>query len=179
MTTLKIDGLEVANQAALAFTQTYDDDAALDFRRTADGSGYLRSSWADKLRTTIAGRGWAPTALERLDRTLTHTIECATPRARSVAAPTLTVTLPAARRNDTDHVPIAFAMVDEELTRTTISNLAALNAYSTNDATLVAVTGATLYQVSYWPKFTGAILRRSGGTDALGNFTWQLELAEV
>jgi len=177
MTTLKIDSVEVANQAALQFSQTYSDVQAVDFRRTADGSGVLRSTGTSKLQTTITGRGWMPAGLATLDRTASHVIECATPD--GVTASGTSVAIPANRRNDVDHMPLGFAQVNGSLQRTTITNLAALNAGTEDTATLTAVSGADLYQVNYWPKITAAITRLSETVDESGNFTWTLEAEEI
>lgn len=177
MTTLKIDDLVFPVIDPGSYTQTYSDEGARDFDRVADGSGVLRVAWSGKLKTTISARGWAPSTLEQVDLSIAHDIACATPRTRCSAS--TNVTLPATRRSDTDHEPLAYAVVGEMLVATSIINLAAINAGSTDVAALTAVADAIGYRVHYWPFFNGVITSANHSVSSQGDFSWQLEAAEL
>jgi hypothetical protein len=177
ITTLAIDSLLIPTEAGLTFDQTYAQLRAEKLNRTADGSASLRRLWDNKLATTITGKGWIPSGFEALDTGATVTLKCAMPR--HAASASTTVTLPAARRSDTDHEPVGYAVVGDHLVETPITNLAAILAGSTDDATLTAVTGATGYRVSYLPQFSALILSATskGSNDA--TFEWSLEAEQV
>lgn len=177
MNNLKIGSLIVPVEALLEFEQNYEDLQGQDFKRTAAGGGILRLTWSGKLRTLVTARGWAPPPLFDLDIGSTHTIGCAVPDSASSA--TTTVTLPAARRTDADHQPIGFADTGDRLVLTTITNAAAINAKSTNDATLVAVSGAIAYRVHYWPEIVAAITERPRRGDSKASFRWSLVAEEI
>jgi len=170
-TNLIIGSIEVPLESRGAFNQEYEDINGQTFRRTADGSGVLRSLWTGKVRTLISGDGWAPSAFENIDAGTTHVIKCAMTRAASSA--TTSVTLPAARRSDAGHTPIGFALVDDTLVETPITGIVA------NVATLTAVAGADGYRVHYFPEITAVILRNTckGAFDA--RFTWQIEAEQL
>jgi hypothetical protein len=174
MATLIIGTIEIPTESLLEFNQSYIARSAIDFRRAADGSGYLRSAWSGKLSTTISATGWVP-GIDEIDRGTTQVISCAMPRA--VSSATTTVTIPAARRTDED--PIGFAVVNEFLIETPITNLAAINAESTNDATLTAVAGASGYRVHYFPRITAAVVSNTIDGGSSGSFSWSIEAEEV
>lgn len=160
----------------VSLDQEYEDLTVSTFRRTADNSGVLRATGDVKLRTLIKGEGWVP-ALDNLDAGSTHVIKCAMHRAANSA--TTSVTLPASRRSDTGHQPLAYGVVGDELVATTITNEAAILAGTADVATLSAVSGASAYVVHYWPQITGVILANSGQGRASAAFSWSLEIEEV
>jgi len=176
MPTLIIDSIEIPIESLLSFSQQYTDEGAIDFKRTADGSGIVRELWTGKLSTQITGQGWVP-GLDAFARGQSHTISCVTPRV--VSATGTTITLPAARRNDTGHAPFAHALVAGELVATTITNLADINAGTSDAATLTAVSGAAGYRVTYWPKIVAAIRSQTHSGDQRADFTWTIEAEEV
>jgi hypothetical protein len=177
ITTLEIDNVEIPPEQLGEVTQTYSEIMQKSFARTADGSGYIRSTGTVKLRTSIIGKGWIPSAFENVDETVTHTLRCLMPR--SASSNTTTVTLPSSRRVDAGHQPIGFALVADALVQTEITNLAAINAKSTNDATLTSVTGAVGYRVSYLPEITAAILSATCTGSGEASYEWTLEAEEV
>ena len=177
ITTLIIGAIELPTLAThVELTQSYDDILPIRFRRTADNTGILRSTGSAKLRTVIQGRGWVP-ALEDIDTTTTQVVKCAMHRAANSA--TTTVSLPAARRADTGHQPLAYGRVGDDLIATTITNLAAILAGSTDEATLTAVSGASAYVVHYWPQITAAVLVKTGQGASSAAFEWTIEAEEV
>ena len=155
MSTLVIGSHEFPTETLLEFDQDYQDLNAASFRRTADGSAVIRELWTGKLRTTISGRGWAPGPIRLLQENTSYLIKCVMPI--PVESATTTVTIPAGRRTDSEHQPVGFAIVNGLMIETPITNIAAINAESTNDATLTAVSGSSGYRVQYAPEFTGAI----------------------
>jgi len=62
---------------------------------------------------------------------------------------------------------------------TTITNLADLNAGTSDTATLQAVAGAAGYRVNYWPKITAAIIEKTVSADSAAVFRWSLSAEEV
>jgi hypothetical protein len=173
--TFEIDDLVIAPQTLLEFRQEYTELRPLDFRRSADNSGFLRTTALPKLATTVESTGWIPSGFTSLDRGTTHTLKCAMIRSRDSS--TETVTLPAGRRSDID--PIGFAIVDRLAVVTTITNLADILAGTTDDAILATVGGADSYRVHYWPEITCVILSNTSSGEQDGDFEWQLEAEEV
>lgn len=171
ITTLEFGGIVIPTEAVPEFDQRYEDLAGQTFRRTADGSGILRSGWQGKISTRITGRGWVPGGLETLALNTTHTIKCAMPRA--VSSATVSVTLPAARRTDSGHTPIGFALVGDSLVSTAITGIAS------NVATLTAVSGASGYRVHYWPQITAVITANENTGNHQAEFRWSIEAEEV
>lgn len=158
-------------ETLLGFDQEYEDLSGLRFARTADGTGILRSAWTGKVRTVINGRGWVPSGFENVSAGSSYTLKCAVPRQASDAD--VTVTLPAARRTDTGHTPVGYAIVGDALVETAITGI------TSNVATLTSVAGATGYRVHYWPQITCVILRNTCKGEADANYTWTIEAEEI
>lgn len=171
ISTLEIGNVIVPTKSILTFDQDYEDLGGRDFRRLADGSGVLRSTWQDKIATVISGTGWAPSAFENLNVGSVYVLKCA--MIRSASSNTNTVTLPASRRAGGDHDPIGFAVVGDELVETPISGIVA------DVATLDAVAGAVGYRVHYWPQITAVITRNTCRGQSSAAFTWTIEAEEV
>lgn len=176
MARLLIGSLEVSLDGFHTFEQNYTPLKAVGFQRTADGTGVLRSLWTGKLGVTISAEGWAP-GIDEIDPGATHIISCAVPRA--VTGTGTSIDIPATRRTDTDHDPAGFAIVGDREIPTTIINLAALNAETSDTATLDPIAGATGYRVRYWPKIEVAILTNSVKAKSDASFEWSLEAEEV
>ena len=98
---------------------------------------------------------------------------------RQVSSNTTTVTLPASRRTDAGQTPIAFALVNDYLMPTTISNAADINAQTTNDAILASVADATSYRVHYFPEIVAAIRSANCTGTNQASFEWVVEAEEV
>jgi hypothetical protein len=176
MARLIIGSIEIPDQASMDFTQTYKVQSAIDFRRAADGSGFLRELWTGKLSTTIQARGWVA-GVDDLALGQSHVIACAMYRA--INATGTSIALPATRRSDAEFDPIGFALVDDQLVETPITNIAAINAGSEDTATLTAVAGASGYRVHYWPLITAAIVALTSNGNSRASFEWQLEAEEL
>jgi len=155
------------------FSQTYELLAATESDRMVDGSLDTSTHWAGKLKTRISGEGWTPPVLLGLDYTSQMTLKCGAPIAAQDASNT--VTIPAARRTDTGHTPVGFAIVDGKEVQTPITGIVA------NVATLTTVTGASSYVVWYWPEITVQVTERPTQDTATGAAThrWSFAAEEV
>lgn len=165
--TLIIGDLIVPTYSINEFDQEYEDIDNSTLERTADGSGVIYSLNWQKIRTRITGRGWAPSGLRNLAKGQFYRMRCKTPDA--VLSDTTSVTLPAERRTDTDHDPVGFASVGDELVSSAITGI------SSNVATLTAVAGADGYMVWYWPDITVAITQNSCQMSANRSSRWSIE----
>jgi hypothetical protein len=171
-TTLRVDGIDIPVESMLAFDQDYDQLLQRDIRRTADNSAILRMVGNAKLTTTIRAEGLAPPGLAALDLGSTHEIGCAMPN--SVRDAGTSITLPAARRTDSGHTPIAFALVDGRLVETTITGI------TDNVATLTPVSGETGgYLVWYWPLITAVIINNTATASGAADYGWQIYAEEA
>lgn len=179
MTTLVIGSVEVPFRAGHAIEQTYTEVMPQSFKRTADNSGILRTSGTAKLRTVIRGQGWIPPGLAGLDIGQTHVIKGQAPR--EVASLVTSIALPASRRHDSGHTPIAWAIVDGRPVETAITNKGDIDGGASDLADLVAVAGAASYMVLIWPEFTAAILANSCQADnnQATRYRWDIEAEEV
>lgn len=171
-TTLEIDGIVVPEETFLAFDQQYEDLEAASWRRVANGAGILRVRWTGKVRTEISGNGWAASLFAGLQQGVAHTLKCAAPRA--VDSDTASITLPAARRSDSGHEPVGYALsADGLLIETEIIDI------TSNVATLTEVVGAIGYRVHYWPELTVHILRNTCKYSSKSNdFAFEIEAEE-
>jgi len=175
--TLEIDGIPVPVRSILEFDQQCEQLSGRDARRLADGSYAVRETWTGKLRVTLTGKGWAPAMLEALATGQTHVLRCIV--RRQVISTLTTVTLPAARRNDTDHDPLGYAIKGSALVSTPITNLASINAGSSDDAVLTAVSGADGYAVDYWPELTVVVTRNTTTGRQDNRFDWLVEAEQA
>jgi hypothetical protein len=177
ITTLEIGGWVIPTETLLTFDQQYRDLKGERFARTADGSGIVRTAWQGKVATQINGTGWVPSGFENITAGSSYLLKCAMPRSKGSA--TTTVTVPANRRTDVGHQPIGYALVGDSLVETPITNLAAINAKTTNDATLTAVAGALHYRVHYWPEITAVVIDSECRGDNGAEFVWRVNLEEI
>lgn len=164
-----IGGLRVAFDSAYTLTQSYTEIGGSTLHRMLNGAGVKQQHWS-KLRTVISGSGRVPIGLNSLDYTSPIEIQCMAAMSLSSSS-TNVFTLPAARRSD--WAPVGYALVDGRLVRTSC-------AVATNTATLGTVSGASGYQVLYWPTLTvyaGKPTISYNGRAADGG--WSLEAEEV
>lgn len=172
--TLEIGSLIVPTEALLEFDQQYEELNARAVDRTASGAVVIRTLWDGKLSTIVDAVGWVP-GLEGLDVGSVHTIKCAIPRAASSAS--TTVTVGSDRRTDVS--PIGLALVGDQTVASAITNLAAINAKSTDDAVLTTVSGATGYRVHWFPEVSAVITKLNSRGDHSASFRWRLEAEQV
>ena len=101
----------------------------------------------------LTGAGWWPSGLESLDYDDPLTLLCGGPF--TILSASNVIALPAARRTDAGYTPVGYARKSGagaavgggELVPTPLS-------IATDAATLTPVSGATGYQVAYWPALT-------------------------
>lgn len=165
--TLIIGDLVVPTESISGFDQDYESIEASQFDRTADGTGVIYSLNWQKLRTTISGRGWAPSGLRSLDRGQFYRMRCIAPDA--VLSDANTITIPSGRRTDTNHDPVGFASMGDQLIETPITGIVS------DVATLTTVSGADGYMVWYWPDITVAILRNTCRMTPGPSSQWTIE----
>ena len=169
--TLEIDSLVVAIEALVRFDQFYQQQRGESFRRTADGTGYQRSTWKAKIGTEINAEGWAPSLFDTIVPGSTHTLKCAVPR--TIASATNLVTVPSARRSGAGYEPYGYAVVDSSLVATGFDSVVG------DDYTLTPVAGAQSYQVNYFPEIVVAITRNESRKTQDGVYDWTIEAQEV
>jgi hypothetical protein len=171
---LIVGGIEIPRHALSdEFSQDYEELAGIAGLRLSDGGLVIQRAWPAtgyKLRTTISGGGSLPAPLDSLDRGAAHEISCAEPR--RIAAAGNVITLPAGRRTDSGHTPDGYALVDGLLVPTALSLVGHV-------ATLTVVSGAQHYHARYWPKFSGLLVHKSGGSPWQAARRWSITLEEV
>jgi len=166
-----IGGIEQPIAAIAGFSQDYVDLDASNTERMADGSLDVATYWSGKLRTELSGDGWVPPVFSGIATDAPLVLACGI--ARAIWSGSTAITLPAARRTDSGHTPLAFALVDGNLVATDYT-------LTVNAATLTAVTGASAYVMWYWPQITAVVLDVSHtGDTAAGLHRWRLVAEEV
>lgn len=169
--TLEIDAIAVPVQSLIRFNQQYEEQKGEAFRRTADGTGYQRTTWSGKLATEIEGEGWIPSAFENLAVGVTFKLKCAVPRV--VTDVSNVITLPVTRRVDAGHLPYGYGVVDGFLVATGFDDI-------TGDVyTLTPVPGAQSYRCNYYPDITVAITRNTSRKTPDSSYEWQIAAQEV
>jgi len=170
---LIVDGITVPVWSSTGIRQEYAPIEAVSRTRTADGSLIVRELWSGKLRTTISSDGPAPPGLRAIDNSNPYEIWCIAPIAINSASNV--ITLPATKRSDTGSEPLGFAEVGAEMVPTPL----VLSGLDDTTATLTTVSGATQYQVRYFPKLTVMSPPvRFSLTRGVG-YDWTLEAEEV
>jgi len=140
-----VDGISVPVYASISISQTYEELRATSRRRFLGGGAWQRTTWSGKLRTSLSGNGVIPYGLSNVDFTSSFEISCKAPR--SINGSGRVFTLPAARRSDAGSEPYGRALVGDTWVDTPCNVVG-------DTATLDAVSGATQYQVVYFPKLT-------------------------
>lgn len=167
---LLIGGVPIPLYAVLDLSQRYEVIGGRTDLRLANGNALRQTHW-QRLRTTIEGGGWMPPGLVAIDYSAPVIIACLSPR--SLVTTALTATLPATRRADAGHVPLAWAWVAGEYQAATM--------VITGDiATLTAVTGAEHYRIDYWPLLVClADPPQETGTPGAASYQWSLTAEEA
>lgn len=137
-----IAGISIAFDSAYQINQSYEPLGGVNSLRMMSGALVQQSHWR-KTKTVINGSGRYPDGLDAVNFDNTISIQCMAPR--SLAGASNVFTLPAARR--TDFVESGYALVNGVLVKSTISVVA-------NVATVGTITGASGYQVFYYPVLT-------------------------
>ena len=143
---LVVAGVDVPVWAMIDISQRYEPIQATTRRRFLDGGGWQRTTWNGKLRTVITGSGVIPAGLGEIDYTTSFSLWCVAHR--SVQHASTGILIPSARRTDTGSTPYGRALVGDKWIATDVASIV------TDTVNLVAVSGATQYQVCYFPKIT-------------------------
>jgi len=142
---LKINGVAVPVYAMLNISQQYTPLQAVYRARTAGGSLVQRTLWDSKLRTVVTGSGVIPPGISDIDYSSSFTLSCVAPR--SLVSASANITIPAARRTDAGSTPYGRALTGDTWESTPVT-------MNGNVAELTPVSGATQYQVVYFPELT-------------------------
>jgi hypothetical protein len=134
-----IAGVSIAFDSSYQISQTYDPLGGVSQRRMMSGALNQQVHWR-KRRTVINGSGRYPDGLDSINFDNAISISCMAPLSLSGASNVFT--MPAPRR--TDFVETGYALVGDRLVKSTVSVVA-------NVATIGTVSGASGYQVFYYP----------------------------
>ncbi len=166
---LKIGNIVIPAEAGFNITQSYGQILARTLLRAKSGTGIPQSRW-QKLRSTINGAGWFPAAMEGLVMGSGHAVHCV--KALSAYGATTSITIPHSYRTDAGYTVQAFALVNGALVSTPV-------AMAGQEATLTAVSGATQYQVDYYPIITGLLTISKSGDVENETHGWTIEVEEL
>ena len=165
---IKIGTLEIPDQAAFDVNFNYTKITPKQILRTKNGTGIIASRW-EKLGISISGSGWLPDGLDGLDENIEVDIHCTGALSKSSASNIITI--PRAFRTDS-YTPQGVAFVNGEAVQTPVSLAGQV-------ATLTIVSGATLYQVVYFPIVTSLIrLIDRQFSEQSNSWSWSIEAEE-
>ncbi len=150
---LKLNGVEICLNSSQTISQDFEPLSGETILRMVDGTGVKQQSWANKTRIVSRGSGEIPLPLLGVDYSQLMILDCCSPQSAYSATTTVTLppgfTLSAVNYNSfrSDVSMIGHAIVKGKLEHAAITNLTG------NVVTLATVSGATGYQITYWPKF--------------------------
>lgn len=173
---LIVAGITIPVRSSLTLSQTYDEASAAEVRRKANGAGVKFTLYDGKLSTSLSGSGHAPAGLQAVDTSVAFDISCIA--AIGINGAGLGFTIPRTHRVDAGHLPLGYGIVDDNLVSTPLVLTAGTGAAG-DTATLTSVSGATSYQVWYYPVIT-VLSSQLSETFARGSgFNWVLDAEEV
>lgn len=153
---VKIGNITIPDASGFDVRQTYEEIASKTTLRTKSGGAILQSRWK-RIKSTITGSGWEPAAIDAIDTAAMQTVYCVEPL--SVYGSSTTIVIPHQYRTESEYAPQASALVSGLLVATPLS-------MAGQTATITAVSGATQYQVNYYPIITGILtISKSGDID--------------
>lgn len=168
---LIVDGVTVPVWAMISISQRYEPVQGSYRSRMRSGTLKQRTIWNGKMRTVVTGSGVIPAALTGIDYTGSFTLSCIAHR--GVLTASTSVALPSARRSDAGSEPYGRALVGDQWVATPVS-------MGGDTATITAVTGATQYQVVYFPEITVFADPPTEDKPEHGpNFGWSLVAEEI
>jgi len=173
---LKIDGITVPVWASAELQQVYERIESVSWRRTANGTLVERILWQGKLRTRINSTGPAPSGLRDISTTASFELWCIQPLEKNGGT---SIAIPTNRRADSGSEPLAFAEVGTEMLPTAITNIADIVAGTSDTATIQSVSGASQYQVRWFPVLTVRARPIKQTFNRARGFSWELEAEEV
>ena len=154
--------------AHLDFDQSYEPIGPESILRAVSGRGIKQMTYA-RTRIVTSASGWVPSGLQSIDVTQQHVMRCIHPESLPANFATRQATLLAGGyRTDAGHAPWGLAEMANGSTVSTPVTMAG------DVATVASVSGATAYQIGYFPIFNVYVQRptRTG-------FGWELTAEEV
>lgn len=169
------ESVTVPVYGAVELTQTYRPLEARTLYRYANGSAALRAQWSGKLATEISGKGLIPPALAGLNYSSTLTLSCI--GHRSIFSSGAAVTLPAARRVDSEGTVIVRKWTADTYT----SGTGTTTSGAPNVLNITLATGEThnQYEVVYFPKLTVFASPPEESWTQNDGFSWTLRAEEA
>lgn len=151
-----------------SLTQAYEPIGGEHVFRAGTGRGIKQMTW-QKLKVITSGSGWIPAGLNSLDYTQHMILRCVTPVAIHIPGDVHSIVLPAKRRTDPGHSPVAHA----QLPGGRYMPVGMLVAGDTG--TLDPVQGAIGYMIQYYPELTVIAMRpRQSGDAGSAIHSWEL-----
>jgi len=169
----ELGGISIPYEAGYGINQTYGTVQASTWPpiRMSDGSARVQSSWGNKLKTTITGKGLLPAAWSGLDFTQPMLLKCA--GGLSIGSTVNAISIPNGRRAEPFYQPKGYAVVNGKHIESPVS-------MAGDTATITTVAAATAYGVIYYPEIM--VYAKPFDSDAdLGAATygWVIEAEEV
>lgn len=147
---------------------SYSQEAGWTDVRLSGGSLVRMAHWG-KETITISGSGWMGTGFDGLDFTQPQELRCTQPK--TVTGNSLSYTLTSTPRPDVE--PWAIALVGDQWVNTGVS-------VSNKTATVIAVTGASTYRVSWMPVYTVLVSPPSESMESsVASYAWSFSAREV
>lgn len=169
----ELGGVPIPILALLPSGQTFDPMTRETIHPMGDGSSekQVLAGSVGKLRTTIRGEGPIPPGLDGLD--FTGPLLLKSGAGREITSTSNVITIPSARRGDAGYVPWGRAFVNDKPISTPV-------AMSVDEATLTIVTGASAYQVLWYPQFNVLVEGGLRKTEDLTGATvrWSLNMRQ-
>lgn len=174
---LIIGTVTIQELAAAELAQSYSRLSARQVVRTMAGGAVVRQVWSGKLVTDIRGAGPVPPALLDLDYSAAMTVACVQPYLLAPQSSNVFSGVSASRRADAGALPWGRALVAGQWVLTPVTWGTGVDV---NKATLTAVSGATLYQLAYYPSFSAIVDPPTEEWDwNAGDTTWSIHAEEA
>jgi hypothetical protein len=177
----KLGGVEIALQSAHTAQQDFEPILAERVQRLANGGAVKQTSWSGKLRIITSGTGNIPTTLQGLDYSSVLQMDCCAPL--SVHSLTTAIQLP---------IDITYNLATVQMWRRDVSLIAhalvggvlvpaQILTIASSLVTVASVSGATGYQVSYWPRFLVFASRPQelGGARGYASRSWSFVAEQI
>lgn len=155
-------------EAMINFQQTYESLGRPNVKRKVSGAALaLVNVLNTKIKTTLRAEGYSVLGWSQLSLGLSYVLKCAKPQ--EVQSASNIIAIPSSRRTDAGYLPVGIAIVGSR------RQFSPATLTGTDEYTVTTVSGATAYQVAYYPEITVIIteFKREG------KFGWSLTAEEV
>lgn len=174
---LEIGSVKVPLHATATLEQRYETLGARTTVRMADGSAALRESWSGKLATDITGSGPIPPGLTTLDYSSALTVKCVAPRAITATSNKFSG-VTASRRSDAGATAYGRATADGQNWQA-VTVTWGTSGVKVNEATLGTISGATAYQLVYYPSISCFVSPPTEEWGWDGEASWSMRAEEA